>query len=1230
MFHFHWSRLCLFLTPLCLTQLAPLPSLSAQVTPERVSTASSSNWFRGRIVRIDLLKQIADVELVDGSQRGLLRTLRIADGATIARDGTRGDLRNLTAGQLVDFRAVRRGDVLVADCVSVCDPESGGGSGGNGSGRRQFVPLANLAGGGGGNGDGRGLFGTGDGGSADSSNPATTTPLTSGGALAPANALTPGETLSPRGSIIPAGRGLIGESPLGSPDHPAHSIPFLSFTLTETARCLEDLVHDEKGLVQDAVTTARLVLAHKLRLAADAVDALKDKTGDKLADAKQVVVSRLQDAADACGNLDQLLDKVSSVKSHLASALRDVADCIAGGALGEVKGTVGDVKSNLVSAIDRLAGCSCDLLNPTKDVPRLVTHTLRHVAWLLAHTAGEVRGELVEVKQLLVQKLLVAAELTEGLKDQVDATLGDARQKIVTTLREAADICGNLDGLLEKAQGVKSKLVQALHDTADCFVDGTLDNVKEAAGDAANRIVGVTHRLKGAAEFLVGEVKDKTGDVHALLAHKLRLVARVVERLIGRTNDELHDAKQLAVRKLIFAADAVEALKEKTGDKVADAKQLAINALQEAAEACGKLDGLLGKVETVKQTLADALTEAAGCLVGNTVETVKDTVGAVDSKLISAVQHVQEGAGQLVEKIVHVPGITPVQAIVDGYLDGDVDALGLVDAYVWVDTRTLADVALRGNIHEAFARPLAWTNSIVVVRGTLAPPENLNDELAVEVVGNALVWVNGYWSYNSIDQKFEWTGGILRRPPPGHHWIPGKWIKVNDGFARIPGAWIPNKLSAPVKVAKLPASLNFVQNGTRPSLQHFWVPGKLSNSNGQLIQGAGHWAPINNQNSKWVWTPAQVIPTGDGGGLVIDGFWDHPTTERGVLFAPVRLGHGASPDVMRKLATAVSLNVPRLFQHLFVDGRTQQYVFGNVYGDAAEKAGLIPWVDFATQSRSFDPLFAHYSRLYALSGADFKSRLLGWHRFFAGNPLSQPPVTLVELVNFMLGGVRDHVQLAAILPANIDPAALRELQVIGLDSRRLAILQSNLGSVSLAELGQKRGASVEGLALGNNHVIGALNGTLLGTSPYTGLGTGDNLGYLRGIGTLGGTIGGGSITAFGSNGGLIGSVGGLGSNVTSRVGGTVGTLGGTVGGVGGNLGGVGGTLGGTGGIGNTIGGVGNTLGGTGTLGSAGLGGTSLGSGTSGIGGGVGGAVGGLGGTLNNVTGTGGLGGIAPK
>src|SRR5439155_23678256 len=102
----------------------------------------------------------------------------------------------------------------------------------------------------------------------------------------------------------------------------------------------------------------------------------------------------------------------------------------------------------------------------------------------------------------------------------------------------------------------------------------------------------------------------------------------------------------------------------------------------------------------------------------------------------------------------------------------------------------------------------------------------------------------------------------------------------------------------------------------------------------------------------YVWTPA--------GYIFVDGHWDYPLRDRGLLFAPVIVDRRylGRPGWVYRPSYAVHDEF--LQEALFVRLEYGHYYFGDYFDRRYERQGFVPWVDFRVGRQSYDPLYSYY------------------------------------------------------------------------------------------------------------------------------------------------------------------------------------------------------------------------------------------------------------------------------
>jgi len=347
------------------------------------------------------------------------------------------------------------------------------------------------------------------------------------------------------------------------------------------------------------------------------------------------------------------------------------------------------------------------------------------------------------------------------------------------------------------------------------------------------------------------------------------------------------------------------------------------------------------------------------------------------------------------------------------------------------------EVLPRGPVHEAYAEPglLPPEPSPVVPK---APPDPVN-ELPPDQKpeGPNVEWVPGYWAWDSERNDFTWVSGFWRTPPPGRQWVPGHWQQSDAGYQWVPGFWGDpgqpqlNLLPAP------PASLEAGPSVPGPSESDVYVPGCWVWQQSRYLWRPGLWVPF---RPGWVWVPAHYVWT-PAGYVFVEGYWDYPLRQRGLLFAPVCIAPRllARPGWCWTPQYAVCDDF--LLGALFVRPGWGGYWFGDWFGPRYRRAGFVPWVDFRLGRACPDPLFSWYARANA-GNRLWANDLRGLYAARSRGEAPLPPRTLVQqntlirniTVNRSVTNVNvNHVR--AVVPlAQLDQNVVR-LESVGREQR---------------------------------------------------------------------------------------------------------------------------------------------------------------------------------------------------
>jgi hypothetical protein len=265
------------------------------------------------------------------------------------------------------------------------------------------------------------------------------------------------------------------------------------------------------------------------------------------------------------------------------------------------------------------------------------------------------------------------------------------------------------------------------------------------------------------------------------------------------------------------------------------------------------------------------------------------------------------------------------------------------------------EILTRGPVHEAFAETISFDPEPGIVVPKQAPEaiEELPPEQKPE--GANVAWIPGYWAWDDERSDFLWVSGIWRALPPGRQWMPGYWGQSQRGSQWVSGYWADAQASEIDYLPEPPQTVEAGPNVEAPSADHTWLPGTWIWHQDRYAWRPGYWASV---QPNWVWIPAHYV-WAPRGYVYVDGYYDHSTVRRGIVFAPVyfrsnvysRRGYSYSP---------VTVINPAVFgSHLFLRPSYGHYYFGDYYGSSYASSGFSPWFSFSTGRSGYDPFFAH-------------------------------------------------------------------------------------------------------------------------------------------------------------------------------------------------------------------------------------------------------------------------------
>jgi hypothetical protein len=306
------------------------------------------------------------------------------------------------------------------------------------------------------------------------------------------------------------------------------------------------------------------------------------------------------------------------------------------------------------------------------------------------------------------------------------------------------------------------------------------------------------------------------------------------------------------------------------------------------------------------------------------------------------------------------------------------------------------DVLARGPIHEAFAQPADTQPRAGSVEPKEPPPPLEEVAPDTKPEGDNVQWIPGYWQWDDERNNFVWVSGFWRTPPPGRQWVPGHYAQVEGGYRWVPGFW---GSAQQTELPYQPPPPEPVEDGPSvpaPSDDAIYNPGTWVYREARYLWRPGFWITY---RPGWVWVPARYVWT-PAGCLFVDGYWDYPLADRGLLFAPVYCDPGICFRPGFVFRPAYCLPPDRLITALFVRPDCHHYYVGDYFAAGYRRAGFTAFVDFRFGHGSgYDPLFSYYRAAHH-DGA-WERNLRGLYAGRFNGDIPRPPQTLVQQNTFV-------------------------------------------------------------------------------------------------------------------------------------------------------------------------------------------------------------------------------------
>jgi hypothetical protein len=351
-------------------------------------------------------------------------------------------------------------------------------------------------------------------------------------------------------------------------------------------------------------------------------------------------------------------------------------------------------------------------------------------------------------------------------------------------------------------------------------------------------------------------------------------------------------------------------------------------------------------------------------------------------------------------------------------------------------------VMTRGPIHEAFAAPMVHDPKATPTVEKQPPQPIQESPPDQKPAGQNVQWIPGYWGWDVSRNDFIWISGIWREPPPNSQWVPGYWHDVDGGYQWVSGTWIPMSTGQSQNqqsyLPQPPASLETGPNSPQPSPNVSWTPGYWSWQASGYVWRPGFWAAV---QPNWIWMPAHYAWT-PSGYLFVPGYWDLPVANRGLMFAPVYYPQPVYAQPNFVFTPSISIVGSAVTANLFVQASTNQYLFGNFYGQNFVSVGITPWFSFSFGTGRplfYDPLFSYYAVINVRQNPGWVATVREQYALRLTRPELRPANTYIEQTRIIERNVNitrnvtvvDHRELAMPLhKLAADPAAGRGMRLV--------------------------------------------------------------------------------------------------------------------------------------------------------------------------------------------------------
>src|SRR5262249_50051960 len=158
----------------------------------------------------------------------------------------------------------------------------------------------------------------------------------------------------------------------------------------------------------------------------------------------------------------------------------------------------------------------------------------------------------------------------------------------------------------------------------------------------------------------------------------------------------------------------------------------------------------------------------------------------------------------------------------------------------------------------------------------------------------------------------------------------------------VPGFWSESDQEELAYYPDPPAPIEAGPSVPAPDSTSVFVPGNWVYRETRYVWRPGFWSVY---RPGWVWIPAHYVWT-PAGYLYVEGYWDCPLRERGLLFAPVAIDFRIFGRPHWFYRPSYVVYDECLLGALFLRTGWGHYYFGDYFDAGYRRLGFTAWLDF--------------------------------------------------------------------------------------------------------------------------------------------------------------------------------------------------------------------------------------------------------------------------------------------